>query len=180
MASKSKKGYTDPDVQYETDQYVFFWKVPSIYSQWTPSKFIIDEIEYCHAEQWMMASKARLFDDEETLKQILDNDKPAVIKKLGRAVKNYDDELWSAKRLDYVVQGNVAKFQQNSDMLEELMNTGDKTIVEASPVDCIWGIGMSARDKRALNPSEWRGQNLLGKAIMEARTILRNGTSNPE
>eukprot|EP00475_Leptophrys_vorax_P035270 TRINITY_DN5797_c0_g2_i1.p1 TRINITY_DN5797_c0_g2~~TRINITY_DN5797_c0_g2_i1.p1 ORF type:complete len:178 (-),score=50.76 TRINITY_DN5797_c0_g2_i1:28-561(-) len=170
--------YKDRDVQYETDDYVFFWKVPSIYSQWTPSAFTVDGVEYKNAEQWMMACKARLFQDEETLQEILVADNPAVMKKLGRAVKNYDDALWTEKRLEMVVQGNIAKFQQNPDMLQELLSTGDKTLVEASPVDKIWGIGMSAKDAHVVNPAKWKGQNLLGKAIMEARTYLRQEQSS--
>ncbi len=155
------------------EDFVLFWKPPSIFSQWTPSVFTIDGVKYENAEQWMMACKARLFQDEEILQKILVANNPAVIKKLGRAVKNYDNNLWSKKRFELVVQGNVAKFQQNPEMLKELLNTGEKIIVEASPMDKIWGVGLSAKNAKILNPSNWKGKNLLGKAIMEARTRLK-------
>eukprot|EP00475_Leptophrys_vorax_P005310 TRINITY_DN13225_c0_g1_i1.p1 TRINITY_DN13225_c0_g1~~TRINITY_DN13225_c0_g1_i1.p1 ORF type:complete len:182 (+),score=37.30 TRINITY_DN13225_c0_g1_i1:153-698(+) len=171
--------YKDPDVQYEVGEFVFFWKVPSVYCQWTPSVFTVDGVEYKNAEQWMMACKARLFQDDEILQKILASDRPAAMKKLGRAVRNYDDALWSEKRLDVVIQGNIAKFQQNPKMLEELLSTGEKTLVEASPFDRVWGIGMSSTDAHILKRSKWKGQNLLGKAIMEARTHLRSQQAQP-
>ena len=160
------------------EDFVFFWKPPSVFSQWTPSVFTIDGIRYENAEQWMMACKARLFQDEEILQKILAAKNPAVMKKLGRAVKNYDNNLWSKKRFEIVVQGNIAKFQQNPEMLKELLNTGEKIIVEASPMDKIWGIGLSAKNAKNLNPCDWKGQNLLGKAIMEARTRLKIDQNN--
>lgn len=119
-----------------------------------------------------MAGKARLFGDEETLQEILEATKPAEIKALGRKVRNFDEAKWVESRSDIVLQGNIHKFEQNPEMLNELLSTGDKEIVEASPVDRIWGIGMSAKNASIVNPKNWKGLNLLGKAIMEARTIL--------
>eukprot|EP00475_Leptophrys_vorax_P023393 TRINITY_DN32019_c0_g1_i1.p1 TRINITY_DN32019_c0_g1~~TRINITY_DN32019_c0_g1_i1.p1 ORF type:complete len:210 (-),score=47.22 TRINITY_DN32019_c0_g1_i1:655-1284(-) len=177
LLSGRQQQHHDPEVQFETEEFVFFWKVPTIYSQWTRSVFTVDGVQYINTEQWMMACKARLFKDEDTLCQILKADNPTDIKKLGRAVKHYDDQRWAEKRLELVIQGNIAKFQQNPEMLKELLSTGEKTFAEASPFDRIWGIGMSAKDPDVLNPSKWKGLNLLGKALVETRSFLRAAAS---
>lgn len=154
-----------------TDKYIFFWG--NIYSQWYRSIFTVDGVQYQCAEQYMMAEKARTFGDEENLQKILSVDDPRKQKQWGRAVKNYDDKVWSQIRFDAVVKGNYAKFSQNEDLKKQLLATGDKIIVEASPYDTIWGIGLGEDDKRCLDERQWRGQNLLGKAIMVVRDMLR-------
>lgn len=154
-----------------TDKYIFFWS--SIYSQWYRPIFTIDGVQYQCAEQYMMAEKARAFGDENNLQKILSVDDPRKQKQWGRAVKNYDDKVWSQIRFDVVVKGNYAKFSQNKDLKKQLLATGDKIIVEASPYDTIWGIGLGEDDKRCLDEQQWRGQNLLGKAIMVVRDMLR-------
>lgn len=154
-----------------TDKYIFFWG--GIYSQWYRSIFVVDSIEYQCAEQYMMAEKARTFGDEVNLQKILSVDDPKKQKKWGRTVKNYDDDIWSRVRFDVVVRGNYAKFSQNEYLKKQLLATGDKIIVEASPYDKIWGIGLSEYDERCLYEAYWKGQNLLGKAIMKVRDMLR-------
>src|SRR6218665_896947 len=135
----------------------------SCFSQWWAGHpFNHEGIEYATAEHFMMAGKARLFNDEKTLAKILAAKTPAEAKKLGRLVQNFDDVLWKSARFDIVVQGNFAKFSQHTELAEHLIKTGDKILVEASPFDRIWGIGMAASNPAADNPIQWRGHNLLG------------------
>lgn len=173
--------YDIKDIAPES-KFLFFWghqpsKDGSItktcFSQWWASPFVVDGITYKTAEHWMMAKKAELFNDNEILEKIIQVNSPAEAKKLGREVRNYDDALWLANRYEIVKQGNFYKFSQNSDLKEFLMNTKERVLVEASPVDAIWGIGMAADDKDVLNPEKWRGLNLLGFALMEVRDELK-------
>ena len=161
-------------------KYLFFWGhqpskdgsiTSSCFSQWWLSEFVVDGIKYKSAEHFMMASKARLFNDEETLKKILNCNKPAEAKKLGREVKNFNEEAWISKRYEIVLQASLNKFSQNNELKEYLIRTS-VVIVEASPVDSIWGIGMAKDHKDIENPEKWKGLNLLGFALMEARDQL--------
>ena len=120
----------------------------------------------------MMAQKAKLFNDEDIFQKILQTDDPKKIKALGRLVKNYQDEIWIAHRYEIVVQGNLAKFSQDNDLKAFLLSTSDQIIVEASPVDQIWGIGLATDHVNATNPNAWQGLNLLGFALMEVRKQL--------
>ena len=142
-------------------------------SQWWQCSFSENGTEYTSAEQYMMAGKACLFGDSEIFKQILEIRDPKYIKALGRKVKNFDTEVWEASRLSIVKQGNLLKFSQNEELSAFLISTGDKIIVEASPYDRIWGIGMGKENEFAENPLKWRGQNLLGFALMSAREEIR-------
>ena len=155
-----------------TDKYVFFWN--GIYSQWYPSKVIIDGKTFNTMEQWMMYSKAMLFKDQEHADLIMESDLPAEQKRYGRAVRNFDAKKWEAVAFDIVKKGNYEKFTQHPKLQKELLETGNRTLVEASPVDKIWGIGMAERDPGVENPKNWRGQNLLGKAVTEVREIIKN------
>ncbi|MGE0710142.1 MAG: NADAR family protein [Planctomycetota bacterium] len=157
----------------ETETLVLFWQPPGVFSQWTAATFEVEGVRYGCAEQFMMAEKARLFADQETLARILATASPKQQKALGRQVQGYENGAWEAARLDVVVRGNRAKFSQNAEMRAALLATGDKTLVEASPYDRIWGIGLRADDPRALDPSTWRGQNLLGQALELVRAELR-------
>lgn len=145
------------------------------FSQWYPSRFTVDGIDYTTAEQYMMAGKARRFRDDEVLARILASDSPRQIKQLGRQVRGFVGRDWEEARFAIVVEGSVAKFGQNPDLRDFLLGTGDRLIVEASPMDQVWGIGLRATDARARDPRQWRGLNLLGFALMEARSILRAG-----
>lgn len=166
----------------ETFEYVFFWghtpKVlgkidASCLSQWYPAPFVVDGARYATAEHWMMAGKARLFGDDDALAAILDAPDPASAKALGRTVRGFDDARWNAHRFALVVEGNVHKFGQDAALRAFLLATGDRVLVEASPRDRIWGIGLGAANEDARDPRRWRGLNLLGFALMQARTRLR-------
>lgn len=144
----------------------------SCLSQWFPSIFEVDGIQYQSAEQFMMAKKAELFKDTEIFQQIIASADPKQVKALGRLVKGYDDVIWQQQRFDIVVQGNCAKFSQNSLLKQFLIGTGTQVLVEASPVDKIWGIGLAADHADAKQPLHWKGLNLLGFALMQARVKL--------
>lgn len=145
----------------------------SCFSQWFPAAFTVDGDRYATAEHFMMAGKARLFRDEEILEEILASDDPGEAKALGRRVRGFDGELWDAHKFDIVVRGNVAKFGQRAGLGDYLLSTAEAVLVEAAPRDRVWGIGLGRNNPAALDPRTWRGQNLLGFALMEARDRLR-------
>jgi ribA/ribD-fused uncharacterized protein len=153
------------------EKYLLFWGGEC--SQWYPSKFEIDGKTYNCAEQYMMEQKALTFGDTESAKMIMDATSPRDQKAFGRRVKPFNPKKWTEVSYDIVVKGNIAKFSQNPELLEYLIGTGDIEIVEASPEDRIWGIGLSPTDPRAQDKANWDGLNLLGKAIMDAREFLK-------
>jgi ribA/ribD-fused uncharacterized protein len=142
-------------------------------SQWWPSPFAVGGITYLTAEHWMMAEKARLFHDAEAERAAIAAPNPALAKAAGRTVRAFDDQIWERERFEIVIRGSVHKFSSTPELRAYLTNTGERVLVEASPRDKVWGIGMSARAEDAENPSAWRGLNLLGFALMEARARLR-------
>jgi ribA/ribD-fused uncharacterized protein len=146
-----------------------------VLSQWWPCDFDIDDVRYGSAEHYMMAEKARMFGDADAALRICKAATPGAAKALGRAVKNFDQTRWDAGCFDIVVRGNAAKFGQSEALRRYLLETGDRVLVEASPVDRIWGIGLAADDPGAESPAQWRGSNLLGFALMKARAELRRG-----
>lgn len=162
-------------------KYVFFWGHSSpkdvvtkaCFSQWYPAAFDVDGDRYATSEHWMMAQKARLFDDTAAAAQIIAAKSPGEAKALGRGVKGFDNARWVAARFDIVTQGNIEKFGQNDALREFLDGTGERVLVEASPADRVWGIGLAADDDNASRPQLWNGDNLLGFALMEARARLR-------
>lgn len=164
----------------DTLNFLFFWGhteknkqiTKSCFSQWYESKFLVDGIQYQNEEQFMMAEKARLFNDNESLELIIKSKNPNEIKKYGRMVKNFSEKQWKDKRFEIVVNGNYNKFSQNPELKEFIIETGNKILVEASPVDKIWGIGMAENEIGIENPFNWKGLNLLGFALMEVREKL--------
>ncbi|MGW2055751.1 NADAR family protein [Streptomyces sp. NPDC001840] len=145
----------------------------SCLSQWWPSPFTVEGVEYATAEHWMMAAKARLFGDEEGERAAVGASSPALAKKAGRLVRGFDETVWERERYGIVVAGSVHKFGQDPGLRTFLLATGERILVEASPMDRIWGIGLASDDERAHDPARWRGLNLLGFALMEARERLR-------
>lgn len=172
--------------QGERLKYVFFWgHTPrasridkSCLSQWFPSPFEVDGDIYPTAEHWMMAGKARLFGDDEMLDRILDAGSPGAAKKLGRRVRGFDPGTWKRHRSEIVTAGSVHKFEQTAGLGDFLLRTGDRILVEASPRDRIWGIGMAASDDDIEDPHSWRGLNLLGFCLMAARETLSRSRSS--
>lgn len=141
-------------------------------SQWYAAPFNVAGDVYRTAEHFMMVGKARLFGDSEMAAQILAAKHPGEAKKLGRAVRGFDGTTWERERVRIVRDGNLAKFGQHAALRAVLLKTGDRILVEASPVDRIWGIGLAANDPDAERPERWRGLNLLGFALMQVRATL--------
>lgn len=165
----------------EKIDFLFFWghtikdeMTKSCFSQWFPSIFEENDLTYKTAEHYMMIKKAGLFKDHATLFEILNAESPKEAKDLGRKIKNFDHQLWDQQKYGIVKRGNFLKFSQNQDLKDFLLSTEDKILVEASPYDKIWGIGMPESDPKAENPTHWRGENLLGFALMEVRDELRD------
>ncbi|MGW7070681.1 NADAR family protein [Streptomyces sp. NPDC054855] len=145
----------------------------SCLSQWWLSPFTVDGVAYGTAEHWMMAAKARLFSDAEAEAAVLAARTPAEAKNAGRLVRGFDEATWERERFGIVVEGSVHKFASTPALSSYLLGTGSRVLVEASPMDRIWGIGLAADDERAQDPEKWLGPNLLGFALMEARERLR-------
>ncbi|MFD9698309.1 NADAR family protein [Lentzea sp. NPDC059081] len=141
-------------------------------SQWWPCAFVVDGQEFASAEHYMMWRKALLFGDTAVAEQVLAARTPAEAKSLGRVVTGFSDEAWESARLGVVVEGNLAKFGQDPALRSYLLSTGSRVLVEASPQDRVWGIGLAASDPRASDPATWLGLNLLGEALMEVRSRL--------
>jgi ribA/ribD-fused uncharacterized protein len=141
-------------------------------SQWWPAPFTVDGETYATAEHWMMAGKARLFGDDEALAKVMATTDPGKAKAIGRTVRGFVDKRWRENDYRIVVEGNVAKFGQHEDLRDFLIATGRRVIVEASPTDRVWGIGLAKDNSDTLVPSRWRGRNQLGFALMEVRERL--------
>lgn len=165
----------------EALSFTFFWGhqrsktavTASCFSQWFEAEFIVEGQHYPTAEHFMMAEKAALFDDQDIRAQVLDAPTANAAKALGRKVRGFDEKVWLQHRYDIVVRANQAKFSQNPPLNEYLQHTGSRVIVEASPVDSIWGIGLAQDHADVNNPNLWKGLNLLGFALMQ----LRDGAS---
>ncbi|MDB4963462.1 MAG: cyclohydrolase [Myxococcales bacterium] len=152
--------------------FTFFFTEASPFSQWYRCSFAEGPLTFHCAEQYMMHGKAQLFGDAAIAAEILAADHPRQHKALGRKVKNFNDVAWRAQREAIVLAGSRAKFTQNPQRLELLLATKGTTLVEASPFDRIWGIGLAASNPKAQDPSLWRGQNLLGKILTQLRDEL--------
>jgi len=161
------------------EDFVFFWKqtgsTEACFSQWYPCPFVVDGVSYNCAEQYMMARKAFVFGDEKAREKIMASFSPMAIKKLGRGVRNFNPYVWNVNKDEIVKKANIAKFSQNQKLKDILLSTGDKILVEASPYDRIWGIGLAEDSPSAILPDKWCGENRLGFILMEVRKILRDG-----
>jgi ribA/ribD-fused uncharacterized protein len=158
--------------------FYFFWGHP--FSQWGLYPMEIEGVTYNCCEQYMMAEKARLFQDAVAEAAIMEAADPATQKAWGRCVRGFDKAAWEAVAREIVYRGNYAKFSQNEAVYLLLMQTGTKTIVEAAADDTIWGIGMDDSHPDICDPSQWRGTNWLGEAIMRVRKELRETGVGPE
>ena len=154
-----------------TDNYVFFWN--GIYSQWHMTKMVIDGVEYNSCEQYMMHQKALVFGDLEISAQIMMEENPKQQKRFGRMIRNFDKTVWDKRCLSIVYKGNLAKFSQNPELKEQMLETGDKIFVEASPLDNIWGIGLAEDADNINDPGSWLGLNLLGQALTLVKQELK-------
>lgn len=181
MAISSRSALLEAIALGHTFEYLFFWGHrptpdgrigPSCCSQWFAAGFTLEGIRYATAEHFMMAEKARLFGDQESLAKILQAHTPQDAKGLGRKVKNFDAAVWDAKAFDVVVRGNISKFSQNPRLGHWLRSSAPQVLVEASPEDALWGIGLHRDDPRAQHPEQWEGLNKLGFALLVVRENL--------
>lgn len=164
----------DFNIIVKMDNYSFFWQSGSPFSQWHSSDYTLDGINFCCCEQGMMYYKAKLFDPDSDIKdKILGSSNPKRIKELGRQVRYFDEKTWKKHRETIVYRNNLAKFTQNKSLRTALLNTGDKILVEASPYDRIWGIGMHERDAKKVDPKFWKGLNLLGFALTDVKKEIK-------
>lgn len=194
-----KSNYVTPLVKHyssikQNEKYTFFWETSSPYSQWYMSKFKattcliqgvcmnkskrefvlqnhfpLDVQEYSSAEQFMMYHKAIIFLDIESAKKIMETSNVRKIKELGRSVSGFNEEVWKFYRSQIVYEGNKAKFEQNSQLKQELLKTKGTTLVESSPYDNIWGIGLEKSNIKAKSRKTWVGLNLLGEILTKLR-----------
>ncbi|MFT5823975.1 MAG: ribA/ribD-fused uncharacterized protein [Crocinitomix sp.] len=184
MEGKPKYSIGNLATVSETSEYLHFWKPKheivdkACLSQWQYSKFEVDIYDYTSAEQYMMAEKARLFEDEEIEKKIMNSNSPKEIKSLGQKVRNFKQDIWDKVKYSIVLTGNYYKFSQNKEMRDFLLSTDNKILVEASPLDKIWGVGLSAENSKINTPHFWNGKNLLGFALMELRDDLQKVYKN--
>lgn len=160
--------------------FIFFWGHnrkrigdKAVFSQWYRSDFFYDGQVFPTAEHWMMFQKARLFKDGKIAREIINNPYPGEVKNLGRQVKGFDESVWDSKKRDIVWQGNLLKFSQSTELEAILFNTGDHVLVEASPYDPVWGIGLGENEPEAQIVPDWQGENLLGFILMDVRDALR-------
>ena len=144
-----------------------------VFSNWYLSDFEVDGVKYTSLEQYMMHQKALRFHDDEIAKEIMSTTDVAVIKGLGRKVRNFDGSYWNGVRQVLVYNGLLAKFSQNKELKRILLDTGDELMAECSVSDQIWGNGISMYDTRRFRPIEWTGQNLMGYNLMLVREELR-------
>src|SRR5258707_4258896 len=152
------------------ESFTFFWKSPL--SQWQRAPFAIGGVTFTHAEQFMMHAKALLFGDHDAAAAILKAATPREQQAIGRTVQRFDETTWALFLEGIVYSANYARFSQNLEQQELLFSTRGTTLVEASPHDQVWGIGLAADDPRALDRAQWLGLNLLGEALTRVREAL--------
>lgn len=165
-------------MQITTSTHIFFWQHDSIYSNfYYPCKIHINAgnkvLTFHNSEALFMYLKATMFDDDYMAQSIYDDQRPFMAKRLGKLVKGFTNEIWKDMREQAMYIACWEKFSQNEDLAVELLNTGELEIVEASPIDFIWGVGLAPDDPKVLDPANWKGLNLLGKTLMRVRADLR-------
>jgi hypothetical protein len=154
-------GFHNPDEQY------------GFLSNWYLSDFTVDGVSFSSMEQYMMYKKAVVFKDKDIASKILKTDDVERIKEYGRQVSNYNDTIWNGMRQIIIYKGLLEKFRQNEKLKKALLDTGDDILAECAVSDKIWGIGLSMKDSNKNDIKAWRGQNLLGFALMLVRDELR-------
>lgn len=159
---------------YNLDDYIFFWG--GILSNFYITPIIIDGILYNSSEQYFMKIKQETFDplNVQLGKDIMKENNPKNIKNFGRNVNNYQEDIWDQMRYNVMYKGVYEKFYQNKNLRDILLETENKILVESSPYDKVWGIGLNENEAKLIHPSKWEGKNLLGKVLMEVRKKLKN------
>ncbi len=146
--------------------YTLFWRKESFLSNFHPSPFMAEGIEYSCVEQYYKAKMAMMFKDEEAHRRIMKSGDPAQMKRIP--IKNFDPQLWSNSCLETMEEGLYSKFDQNPNLRDKLLQTAPTMLVEASPYDRFWGIGHSMNDPKVNDNENW-GLNHLGKLLVKIR-----------
>lgn len=164
----------------ETNNIIAFWKPKNtanigshVLTQWHKCKFKLGNFQYNNTEQYMMMEKAKLFEDDFIYEQLKKPMHPKEYKALGRKIRGFEEKTWDKAKVEIVYKGNHAKFTQNKDLEKYLVQTKDKIIIEASPYDTVWGIGLAVTSDDLLIPENWKGENLLGFILMQVREEIR-------
>ena len=181
MNIRTNEALVDALAQGNKLKYIFFWGhqhknkaiTKSCFSQWYDSPFRENNLHYLTAEHYMMHSKAILFNDNKAAERILNAKTSGEAKAIGREILHFDENKWIEHRFAIVVKANLAKFTSTPELKAFLISTGDRILVEASPVDKIWGIGMATDHPSIEKPAHWQGLNLLGYTLMEVRSQLK-------
>lgn len=155
-----------------TDDFYFFWTDSNPFSNWYPGNFVWSFQEHHHGECALMWAKAKLFGDEAIAAKILCERDPGEAKRLGKLVSGFNKAQWDSVNVQLMRSIAMAKFSQSADFKELILDTGSRHLVEASPKDDIWGIGLAAYDPRVTDPNKWKGENRLGKALISARQAI--------
>lgn len=165
-------GLSSYQSNYFHESYFYFWETKHPFSQWHRCSFEVGDIKFNSAEQYMMFEKAKLFGDFEKANEILKSKNVREQKMLGRQVKGFNENIWKLNAPEIVYKGNKEKFVQNNNFKELLLSTKGKTLVEASPDDSVWGIGLTAEQDEAKSIVNWKGTNWLGIVLTELREEL--------
>ncbi len=147
-------------------------------SNWYPSPFDLDGVHFSSAEQYIMFQKCMIFGDEASAKAVLATDDPETQQAIGRNAKGYVGAVWAGQRQLVAVRGLLVKFNQNEDLKQKLLDTGDSYLVECAHSDTIWACGVRLNEDERFDAGKWRGQNILGFALMEVRSILQANMGN--
>ena len=155
-----------------TPTHIYFFSDKDYLSNFFPSEFTLDDLTYSCVEQYIMAQKAILFNDIKSFEAIMVTNKPSNMKKIGRKVANFDEKIWLEQRNQILQDGIMAKFEQNENLANLLSATNNRILVEASPYDKIYGVGLSETNDLILDETYWKGQNLLGQTLGIVRSKL--------
>jgi ribA/ribD-fused uncharacterized protein len=150
-----------------------FWRTAEVFSNWNLGAFTVEGRTFNCAEQFMMFTKATLFGDLSTADRIMVESNPRKQKALGRQIQGYVDTVWQSQAEDLMFPGLFAKFTQDPDRKAAILATDNTLLVEASPDDVVWGIGLEESDPRCLDPKEWLGQNKLGRVLTRVREAIK-------
>jgi len=170
--NSSSNSNADEDTSASEEKFTLFWDRDSPFSQHHPRIFTVNDVQYNCAEQYMMHQKALRFGDTVSAEQIMNTSEPDEQKAFGRKVLGYDDKIWDKASMEVVKAGNIAKFSQNDDLRTALFATAGTALVEASPYDRKWGIGLGEKNPKALQRKHWRGENRLGVILTQVREEL--------
>jgi ribA/ribD-fused uncharacterized protein len=156
-----------------TNTHVYFWG-SYLSNFWltkiqSPEGCALPNFTFNCSEQLFMMEKALFFNDYEAAFFMAACENGGSVKAIGRKVLNFDEKAWYDVSYEKMLMACKAKFAQNAVLAEQLKATGERIIVEASPTDLIWGVGLHEDDPLILNERNWRGENRLGRVLMEVR-----------